>query len=62
LSVADKTELKLACAAFGLAWTTGYPNRALTPKGHVVVAHLPWFVEMYGICVFLARAASKHSA
>jgi len=26
-----------------------YPNRALTPKGHVVVMHVPWFVEKYGI-------------
>jgi hypothetical protein len=22
----------------------------LTPKGHVVVAHVPWFVDTNGIC------------
>lgn len=50
LSVQEKTELKAACAAFGSAWTTSYPNRAMTPKGHVIVAHVPDFVDMYGIC------------
>lgn len=33
LSVQVKTELKAACAAFGSAWTTTYPNRAMTPNG-----------------------------
>ena len=50
MSDEEKTELKVACAAFGVAWKTSYPNRALTPKGHVVVAHVPDFVGMYGTC------------
>jgi hypothetical protein len=45
----EKAELKGACAAFGLAWKASY-QRELTPKGHVVVAHVPWFVDTYGIC------------
>jgi hypothetical protein len=50
LSEAEKTALKDACAAFDAAWKMSYPNRALTPKGHVVVVHVPWFVDKYGIC------------
>ena len=49
LSEDENTELKGACAAFGEAWNTSY-NRPLTPKGHSVVAHVPWFVDQYGIC------------
>jgi hypothetical protein len=49
LSEDEKTELKGACAAFGVAWNVSY-NRPLTPKGHIVVAHVPWFVDQYGIC------------
>ena len=48
LSEDEKTELKGACAAFGEAWNASY-NRPLTPKGHSVVAHVPWFVDQYGI-------------
>ena len=33
----------------------GYPNRALTPKGHVVVVHVPWFVDKNGICGVLGE-------
>jgi hypothetical protein len=50
LSAQEKGKLKAACAAFGLAWKASYPNRNMTPKGHVVVAHVPWFVDAYGIC------------
>ena len=50
LSEAEKTALKDACAAFGAAWEMSYPNRALNPKGHVVVLHMPWFVEKHAIC------------
>jgi hypothetical protein len=32
-----------------------YPNRALTPKGHVVVVHVPWFVDKHGICDVLGE-------
>ena len=39
LSEGEKTELKEACAAFGMAWKAGY-NRPLIPKGHIVVAHV----------------------
>ena len=49
LSEDEKMELKEACAAFGVAWNASY-NRPLTPKGHIVVAHVPWFVDQYGIC------------
>jgi hypothetical protein len=34
-----KMKLEGACAAFGKAWKANY-NRPLTPKGHVVVAHV----------------------
>jgi hypothetical protein len=47
LSEAQKTALKNACAASGAAWKMSYPNRALTPKGHVVVVHVPLFVDKY---------------
>jgi hypothetical protein len=49
LSEDEKTELKGACSAFGTAWKAAY-DRPLTPKGHIVVAHVPWFVDEYGIC------------
>ena len=49
LSEDEKTELKGACADFWMAWKAAY-NRPLTPKGHIVVAHVPWFVDEYGIC------------
>ena len=49
LSEDEKMELKEACAAFGVAWNASY-NRPLTPKGHIVVAHVPWFVDQCGIC------------
>jgi hypothetical protein len=55
LSEAEKTALKDACAAFGAAWKMSYPNRALTPKGHVVVVHVPWFVDKNGICGVLGE-------
>jgi len=32
-----------------VAWNASY-NRSLTPKGHIVVAHVPWFVDQCGIC------------
>ena len=40
LSEDEKTELKGACAAFGVAWTASY-NRPLTPKGHIIVVRGP---------------------
>ena len=49
LSEDEKIELKGACADFGMAWKARY-YRPLTPKGHIVVAHVPWFVDEYGIC------------
>ena len=49
LSTAERTELKMACAAFGAAWRGSY-HRILTPKGHIVEVHVPWFVDRYGIC------------
>jgi len=49
LSEDEKTELKEACAAFGVRWKASY-ERPLTPKGHIVVVHVPWFVDEYGIC------------
>lgn len=49
LSELEKDELKAACAAFGQAWRESY-KRPLTPKGHTVVVHVPWFVDAYGIC------------
>ena len=49
LSEDEKTELKGACAAFGVAWNAS-SKRPLTLKGHIVVAHVPWFVDQYGIC------------
>jgi hypothetical protein len=49
LSEDKKTELKGACAAFGAAWKAAY-DRPLTPKGYIVVAYVPWFVDEYGIC------------
>ena len=55
LSEAEKTALKDACAAFGAASKMSYPNRALTPKGHVVVVHVPWFVDKNGICGVLGE-------
>jgi hypothetical protein len=50
LSEAEKTSLNTACSMFGVAWKQGYPGRLLTPKGHIVVAHVPMFVELWGIC------------
>ena len=50
LSVQVKTELKAACAAFGSAWTTSYPNRAMTPNGPRYRGARPRLVVMYGIC------------
>ena len=58
LSEGEKTELKEACAAFGMAWKAGY-NRPLTPKGHIVVAHVPWFVDEYGICGVFGEGGCK---
>jgi hypothetical protein len=55
LSEAEKTALKDAYAAFGAAWKLSYPNRALTSKGHVVVVHVPWFVDKNGICGVLGE-------
>jgi hypothetical protein len=36
-----------------------YPNRALTPKGHVLVVHVPCFVGKYGICGVLGEDGSE---
>ena len=49
LSEDERTELKHACAVFGVAWKASY-DRPLTPNGHIVVAHVPWFVDQCGIC------------
>ena len=54
LSEDKKTELKGACAAFGVAWKASY-DRLLTPKGHIIVAHVPWFVDRYGICGIVGK-------
>jgi hypothetical protein len=51
--------LKDVCAAFGAAWKMSYPNRALTPNGHVVVVHVPCFVEKYGICGVLGEEGGE---
>ena len=37
LSEDERTELKHACAVFGVAWKASY-DRPLTPNGHIVVA------------------------
>ena len=55
LSEAQRAELKGACAAFGVAWRATFVDkhgapRILTPKGHIVEVHVPWFVDYYGIC------------
>jgi hypothetical protein len=31
----------------------------LTPKGHIVVAHVPWFVGEYGICVVFGEGGCE---
>ena len=49
LSTAERTELKGKCAAFGAAWRGSY-HRILAPKGHIVEARVPWFVDRNGIC------------
>jgi hypothetical protein len=61
LSEAEKTALKDACAALGAAWKMSYPNRALTPKGHVVVVHVPWFVDKNGICGVLGEVKTPEA-
>jgi len=53
----ESTELKRACAASGVAWKATY-DRPLTPKGHTVVAHVPWFVDQCGICGFFGEGAA----
>ena len=38
-----------ACTQFGIAWRSSFPHRnGLTPKGHIVEAHVADCVEMYG--------------
>jgi RNA 3'-terminal phosphate cyclase len=59
LSEDEKTALKDACAEFGSAWKMSYPNRALTPKGHIVVVHVPRFVDKYGICGVLGEEGGE---
>ena len=45
----DMPELRDACTQFGVAWRRSFPHRnGLTPKGHIVEAHVADFVEMYG--------------
>jgi hypothetical protein len=45
----EKTELKRARPlGWRVAWNASY-NRPLTPEVHIVVAHVPWFVDQYGI-------------
>jgi hypothetical protein len=58
LSEDEKTELKGACSTFGTAWKAAY-DRPSTPKGHIVVAHVPWFVDEYGICGVFGREAAR---
>jgi hypothetical protein len=33
----------------GAAWKAAY-DHPLIPKGNIAVAHVPWFVDEYGIC------------
>ena len=45
----DMPALRDACTQFGVAWRRSFPHRnGLTPKGHIVEAHVADFVEMYG--------------
>jgi len=48
LKEADQVKLKAACAEFGSAWRTSYPDhKILTPKGHVLEVHVPEFCDAY---------------
>ena len=59
LSQEEQTELKTACAEFGDAWRASYPDRILTPKGHVVEAHVPDFVDWFGVCGVLGEDGAE---
>ncbi len=55
----EQTALKAACAEFGNAWRASYPDRILTPKGHVVEAHVPDFVDWFGVCGVLGEDGAE---
>ena len=55
LSAVERKDLKVACAAFGVAWRANYCDKAgkprrLTIKGHIVEVHVPDFVEWFHAC------------
>jgi hypothetical protein len=48
LDAADQVRLKEVCAAFDKAWRTSYPDhKILTPKGHVLEVHVPWYCDVF---------------
>ena len=53
----EKTALKEGCAAFRVSWRRYYSKRLLTPKGHVVEAHVRRFEDAFGICGVLEKGA-----
>ena len=51
LSASELMALEKACASFGAAWRKSYSQREkLTPKGHVVEVHVPYYARLYGTC------------
>jgi hypothetical protein len=48
LNATDQVILKEACAEFGKAWRTSYPDhKILTPKGHLLEVHVPWYCDEF---------------
>lgn len=51
LSASELMALEKACASFGAAWRKSYSQREkLTPKGHIVEVHVPYYARLYGTC------------
>ena len=51
LGASELMELEKACASFGAAWRKSYSHREkLTPKGHIVEVHVPYYARLYGTC------------
>ena len=51
LGTSELMELEKACASFGAAWRKSNPHREkLTPKGHIVEVHVPYYARSYGTC------------
>ena len=47
----ELAELEAACAAWAAAFRASYPEHTiLTPKGHSVEKHVPYFARKYGTC------------